>query len=155
MAASSWLRWVLSFFVDMPANEASKDSRTSNGPQSLSGEVKKSPVVTVDEVRPEAERPDYATMWPNDLGFDTVREERQPIELKVTGYIPAYAAGTLYRNGPGAHQLKDSDGNVRYQCSHWFDGFSQAHRFELVRKPYGENASATMLTGSQVSLTCS
>ena len=54
-----------------------------------------------------------------------------PIELKVTGKIPSYAAGTLYRNGPGKHQIK---GTARgdFKLSHWFDGFAQVHRFELI-----------------------
>ncbi|KAL8687954.1 MAG: hypothetical protein Q9218_006016 [Villophora microphyllina] len=32
--------------------------------------------------------------WPNDAGFETFHEEKTPIELKVTGKIPAYAAGS-------------------------------------------------------------
>ncbi|KAK3174813.1 hypothetical protein OEA41_002059 [Lepraria neglecta] len=30
--------------------------------------------------------------WPNDIGFDVFQDETTPIELKVTGKIPAYAA---------------------------------------------------------------
>ena len=64
-----------------------------------------------------------------------MREERSPVTLTVTGNIPLYAAGTLYRNGPGARKLLDYDGNVMFSCSHWFDGFdgfAQLHKFELI-----------------------
>ena len=128
----------MSFFLHVPPDHANNNDSASDHKMIMSNEHKKETFVNVEEVESETPHPDYAAMWPNDLGFDTVREERQPIELKVTGYIPAYAAGTLYRNGPGAHQLKDSDGNVRYQCSHWFDGFSQAHKFDLIPSNTGD-----------------
>lgn len=34
--------------------------------------------------------------WPNDLGFETFQEQTKPVELHVSGKIPAYAAGVLY-----------------------------------------------------------
>ncbi|KAL4804287.1 carotenoid oxygenase [Aspergillus unguis] len=69
--------------------------------------------------------------WPNDQGFDANYEQKTPIELSVTGYIPLYAAGTLYRTGPGRYKVDTEHGNT-FQVSHWFDGFSQTHRFQLV-----------------------
>ena len=61
-----------------------------------------------------------------------MREERSPILLTITGSIPSYAAGTLYRNGPGARELQDETGETRYSVSHWFDGLAQLHKFDLI-----------------------
>ncbi|KAI9701183.1 MAG: hypothetical protein M1836_001852 [Candelina mexicana] len=69
--------------------------------------------------------------WPNDIGFEASHEERVAIELSVTGRIPAFAAGTLYRTGPGGYQVEASNGRVLSR-SHWFDGFSQVHRFQII-----------------------
>ncbi|KAF5863656.1 hypothetical protein ETB97_009589 [Aspergillus alliaceus] len=69
--------------------------------------------------------------WPNDRGFNANYEERSPVELTVTGHIPAYAAGVLYRTGPGKFQV-DRENGATFQVSHWFDGFSETHRFRLV-----------------------
>lgn len=49
----------------------------------------------------------------------------------MTGHIPAYAAGTLYRTGPGKSQVQTDDGEL-FQLSHWFDGFTQTHRFQIL-----------------------
>ncbi|KAE8382961.1 carotenoid oxygenase [Aspergillus bertholletiae] len=69
--------------------------------------------------------------WPNDRGFDANYEERSPVELAVTGCIPSYAAGVLYRTGPGKYKVDGENGDT-FQVSHWFDGFSETHRFRLV-----------------------
>ena len=75
--------------------------------------------------------------WPNDAGFEAFHEETDPVELKVSGRIPAYAAGILYRTGPGGHQVTTSKNKV-FAVSHWFDGFSQTHRFELLPPSAGQ-----------------
>ncbi|THC89149.1 hypothetical protein EYZ11_011407 [Aspergillus tanneri] len=72
--------------------------------------------------------------WPNDAGFEASVEHREPVELTVTGSIPSYLAGTLYRIGPGTYKVEGS----AYQLSHWFDGFSYLHRFQLVAQPTGK-----------------
>ncbi|KAJ5287421.1 Carotenoid oxygenase [Penicillium angulare] len=69
--------------------------------------------------------------WPNEKGFDPEYEQPTPVELSVSGHIPAYAAGTLYRTGPGSSQVKKDDGQL-FQMSHWFDGFAQTHRFQII-----------------------
>ena len=51
--------------------------------------------------------------------------------LTVEGSIPSYAAGTLYRTGPGSYQVETSKGTT-HSASHWFDGFSQVHRFQIL-----------------------
>lgn len=60
--------------------------------------------------------------------FEATVETRTPVELQVVGSLPNQLAGTLYRIGPGTYKVKDSS----FQLSHWFDGFSFVHRFELV-----------------------
>ncbi|GFF31336.1 beta,beta-carotene 15,15'-monooxygenase [Aspergillus udagawae] len=58
------------------------------------------------------------------------REQREPVELRVTGTFPPLLAGTFYRNGPGTHRVDSKTGS--YARSHWFDGFAQLHRFQIV-----------------------
>lgn len=45
--------------------------------------------------------------------------------------MPAYAAGVLYRTGPGKRQIEAENGET-LQLSHWFDGFGQTHRFQIL-----------------------
>ncbi|EGO04183.1 hypothetical protein SERLA73DRAFT_173618 [Serpula lacrymans var. lacrymans S7.3] len=72
--------------------------------------------------------------WPNDAGFEPGHEERSPVELQVTGTIPSYVSGTLYRTGPGGYQVK-TDVGTTYSVDHWFDGFTQNHRFQIISSP--------------------
>lgn len=62
--------------------------------------------------------------------FTNLEEHRGPIELKLTGAIPAWAAGSLYRTGPGISEVETGKGLFKY--SHWFDGLAHTHRFEIV-----------------------
>jgi torulene dioxygenase len=47
------------------------------------------------------------------------------------GTFPAVLAGTLYRTGPGTYRAPGST----YQRSHWFDGFTTVHKFQLIVDP--------------------
>ena len=49
----------------------------------------------------------------------------------MTGHIPAYTAGTLYRTGPGKSQVQ-ADNDQLLELDHWFDGFTQTHRFQIL-----------------------
>jgi torulene dioxygenase len=49
----------------------------------------------------------------------------------VTGKIPSYAAGTLYRTGPAQYKIQTSKGDT-FKVSHWFDGFTTVHRFQIL-----------------------
>ncbi|KAK4442836.1 carotenoid oxygenase [Podospora aff. communis PSN243] len=69
--------------------------------------------------------------WPNDAGFEGLTEHRGPIELKVKGNIPPWAAGTLYRTGPGQGAVVDTLSGT-FKFSHWFDGLAHTHRFDIV-----------------------
>ncbi|BCS30620.1 carotenoid oxygenase family protein [Aspergillus puulaauensis] len=68
--------------------------------------------------------------WPNDAAFEASTTSPKPTELKVIGRFPPEVAGTLYRTGPGHYKLDTPNGE--YKRSHWFDGFSQIHRFQIV-----------------------
>ncbi|XP_064598907.1 beta,beta-carotene 15,15'-dioxygenase-like [Liolophura sinensis] len=48
-----------------------------------------------------------------------------PIEGKVTGTIPSWLNGSLYRNGPGKFSIGDSS------YKHWFDGLALLHCFRI------------------------
>lgn len=77
--------------------------------------------------------------WPNEAGFQTLHEEREPIELDIKGKIPAWAAGTLYRTGPASKKVTRAAGQKDFEVSHWFDGFGHTHRFEIVSQEDGSS----------------
>ncbi|KAF3355869.1 hypothetical protein VdG1_06607 [Verticillium dahliae VDG1] len=79
--------------------------------------------------------------WPNEAGFDGLTEERGPLELTVRGHIPDWAAGSLYRTGPGACKVENSPKGTHY-VTHWFDGFAHTHLFRIV--PADEAAGAPL-----------
>ncbi|KAF8143370.1 carotenoid oxygenase [Mycena galopus ATCC 62051] len=90
--------------------------------------------------------------WPNAAGFDVREEVRTPVSLPISGTIPAYAAGVLYRNGLGPRDVHaDKDGRRVYRVSHWFDNLSQVHRFQ-IHPPTAANPSVTVTHNSR--LTC-
>ncbi|KAH2306567.1 hypothetical protein KXW60_002576 [Aspergillus fumigatus] len=60
--------------------------------------------------------------YPLETLLATNREQREPVELRVTGTFPPLLAGTLYRNGPGTHRVDSKTGS--YALSHWFDGYA-------------------------------
>ncbi|KAL2869070.1 carotenoid oxygenase family protein [Aspergillus lucknowensis] len=76
-------------------------------------------------------KPPYKN-WPNDAAFDASTTSPTPISLRVVGKFPPEVAGTLYRTGP-AHYKVDTPQGV-YARSHWFDGFSQIHRFQIIHE---------------------
>ena len=57
--------------------------------------------------------------FPNDVGFSDVPETRAPIELKVTGKIPSYVHGVLYRTGPGSFTTPLKNGQI-FTIQHWY-----------------------------------
>ncbi|TQW00099.1 carotenoid oxygenase 2 [Cordyceps javanica] len=69
--------------------------------------------------------------WPNEAGFEGLEEHRGPITLKVKGSIPEWAAGTLYRTGPGQSSV-ETNANGTYNISHWFDGLAHSHKFDIM-----------------------
>ncbi|KAI3322362.1 carotenoid cleavage dioxygenase 1 [Xylariaceae sp. AK1471] len=72
--------------------------------------------------------------WPNEAGFEGLTEVRGPVNLKVSGSIPSWAAGTLYRTGPGEYNVENTPKGT-FKTTHWFDGFAHTHRFEIIADP--------------------
>jgi torulene dioxygenase len=77
----------------------------------------------------QASEPHYNN-WPNAIGFDSHFEERKPVQLRVEGTIPSYVSGTLFRTGSGPRTV-ETDRNTAFKVNHWFDNFSQIHRFQI------------------------
>ena len=57
------------------------------------------------------------------LGFDNQTSELNNKPLEVTGTIPDWLRGSLYRNGPALYKVGE------HSVNHWFDGFGMLHRF--------------------------
>jgi carotenoid cleavage dioxygenase-like enzyme len=58
--------------------------------------------------------------YPNDVGFSDIPETTTPIEMKVTGVIPDYVRGVLYRTGPGSYTTSLKNGKI-FNIQHWYD----------------------------------
>ncbi|KAF4976823.1 hypothetical protein FZEAL_6564 [Fusarium zealandicum] len=69
--------------------------------------------------------------WPNEAAFDRLEEHRGPIRLSTKGSIPSWAAGALFRTGPGQSSVANTSHGTHF-TTHWFDGFAQTHRFDIV-----------------------
>ncbi|CAK7223723.1 hypothetical protein SBRCBS47491_005304 [Sporothrix bragantina] len=76
--------------------------------------------------------------WPNEAGFEDLREERGPIQIPVVGSIPVWAAGNLYRTGPGGRKVEGTP-KGDFVISHWFDGLAHTHRFEIAPTADGKS----------------
>lgn len=73
--------------------------------------------------------------------FDVKYEELEPKDLTITGTIPAYCAGVLFRNGVGPLSFDTKNKkNKQYRTNHWFDCLAQVHRFQLHTPSKGENS---------------
>lgn len=66
-----------------------------------------------------------------------------PIDLHVKGSIPSWAAGTLYRTGPGQYNVEETPLGP-YRTTHWFDGFGHSHRFEIKANSDGFDPSVSV-----------
>lgn len=62
--------------------------------------------------------------------------------MKVEGTIPSYAAGVLFRTGPGPREIPTKKGKT-FKVNHWFDYMSLCHRFELHAPVNGEPLRVT------------
>ncbi|KKA19799.1 Carotenoid cleavage dioxygenase [Rasamsonia emersonii CBS 393.64] len=85
--------------------------------------------------------------WPNFQGFNSTYQEHSPVELKVKGNIPAWAAGVLYRTGTGASEVETDSGKT-FKVHHWFDGLAVVHRFQIL-PPDSEHDSVRVLYNSR------
>ena len=64
---------------------------------------------------------DYSLWWTSDY------RETDEVELPVTGKVPDWLDGTLYRNGPGRYEVGER------RISHQFDGFAKIYKFRFSR----------------------
>ena len=53
----------------------------------------------------------------------------------MSGNIPVWAVGSLFRTGPGVYKVEGTPVGTFY-TSHWFDGLAHTHRFDIT--PDGE-----------------
>ncbi|CAI2186466.1 9229_t:CDS:2 [Funneliformis geosporum] len=78
-------------------------------------------------------------------GFSNAVETLAPVELKVSGELPAWLSGELYTVGPGIYDIKynrmiESEGGgyesatETFSMGHWFDALPFVNRFELDGK---------------------
>lgn len=72
-----------------------------------------------------------------------LEEHQGPIDLKITGSIPAWAAGSLFRTGPGQNALEGTSRGT-FETSHWFDGLAQTHRFDIIPPETADGGSAAV-----------
>ncbi|KAK9368032.1 carotenoid oxygenase [Lipomyces kononenkoae] len=74
----------------------------------------------------------HVNNWPNAAGFGDLDDTTTPISLDITGKIPSYVNGSLFRTGPGSYTvpLTNKPGQS-YKVYHWFDGFAQFHKFDV------------------------
>jgi len=63
--------------------------------------------------------------WPQFIDLDESATLKEPIKTHVTGNIPNWLTGSLYRNGSGIFKM----GNDRF--SNLFDGYSVLHRWSI------------------------
>ncbi|XP_012945311.1 beta,beta-carotene 15,15'-dioxygenase [Aplysia californica] len=63
--------------------------------------------------------------WPQYVDLDTTASMKEPIQAKVTGTIPRWVSGSLYRNGSGIFKM----GQDRFPCL--FDGYAVIHRWSI------------------------
>lgn len=67
---------------------------------------------------------------PITAGLTTVPEIPEDVSLPVTGKIPSYVNGRLFRNGPGVYEVTHKNGETTH-INHWFDGIATVHRFRI------------------------
>lgn len=67
--------------------------------------------------------------------------------MQVKGSIPAWAAGSLYRTGPGVSAVENTSRGT-YSVSHWFDGFAHTHKFD-INPPTTEGGATTVTYSSR------
>ncbi|KAI5458902.1 carotenoid oxygenase [Mariannaea sp. PMI_226] len=86
--------------------------------------------------------------WPNEAAFERLEEHRGPIPLRVVGNIPLWAAGSLFRAGPGQRRVEGTP-RGSFHVSHWFDGFAHTHRFDIQPPSTPDAKTATVTYSSR------
>lgn len=60
------------------------------------------------------------------LGFQTMTNEVENLDLDIQGELPHWINGVMFRNGPSVFEV----GQTR--LLHWFDGYGMIHRYEFA-----------------------
>ncbi|KAL7784881.1 carotenoid oxygenase [Trichoderma ceciliae] len=81
--------------------------------------------------------------WPAKAQFEGLEEHRGPVQLSVKGSIPSWAAGSLFRTGPGLDRVEGTSKGTHF-ISHWFDGIAHSHRFDIVPPKTPEGSTAVV-----------
>ncbi|KAK7493748.1 hypothetical protein BaRGS_00015077 [Batillaria attramentaria] len=66
---------------------------------------------------------DITQKLPQWMTLDADSDTKTPVQTAITGKIPKWVSGNLYRNGSGVFQVGET------KLDHLFDGFSVLHRF--------------------------
>ena len=87
-----------------------------------------SPVLSGAPMIPPSRKEAFATalrvkLWLS--GFAHTDRQRFDATAKISGRWAEGVSGTLYRNGPAAHELGD------FRHSHWFDGDGLLHAYRM------------------------
>ncbi|KHN95230.1 carotenoid cleavage dioxygenase 1 [Metarhizium album ARSEF 1941] len=88
--------------------------------------------------------------WPNEGAFDALEEHYDSVHLKVKGAIPVWAAGSLFRTGPGQSAVKNTSKGTHY-VSHWFDGLAHTHRFDIIPPHDGQKGMSVLYSSRRQS----
>ena len=88
-----------------------------------------SPVLSGAPMIPPSRKEAFATalrvkLWLS--GFAHTDRQRFDATAKISGRWPEGVSGTLYRNGPAAHELGD------FRHSHWYDGDGLLHAYRVA-----------------------
>ncbi|KAJ3216382.1 hypothetical protein HDU67_009517 [Dinochytrium kinnereticum] len=75
-----------------------------------------------------------------EAGFKNSPEQPNPIKMVVTGTIPSWLKGHLYRCAPSTFEIDNlseaakraNHGRDTFKISHWFDGVTQIHKFSIL-----------------------
>jgi carotenoid cleavage dioxygenase-like enzyme len=54
------------------------------------------------------------------------KDETPEVEAVITGQVPSWLTGSLYRNGPGRYEYGDK------AYTHLFDGHGCVHKFKIL-----------------------
>ncbi|KZT24647.1 carotenoid oxygenase [Neolentinus lepideus HHB14362 ss-1] len=67
------------------------------------------------------------------IGYENAIEQREPVKLQVTGTIPSWLTGRLYRTRPGTWNIPSNNApSGSISLKHWFDGLGMTHCFEIT-----------------------
>jgi beta,beta-carotene 9',10'-dioxygenase len=67
--------------------------------------------------------------WNTTSFFSSTQECNNPVKLIMSGKLPSWIKGCLYRNGPGQFEVNKKD--LSTSVNHPFDGFAYINKYEI------------------------